>query len=116
MWTIIHLPSAKSAPSVPAFVYYCQKLGEDALPAGLAYIHPTVYGENANNDIRETRTAVAHFFAEIARDYEVREMEFLINGNHGSSFSSQIAMYTMIDHLPMYYRAAVAPLINTLWR
>ena len=107
--------SGESAPTVPDFVRFCADLGIDALPAVLEYVYPTVYGRNATDDINQIREGVAHFFAAIARDHEVREMEYLINGNHGSSLSSQIAMYTMIDHLPMYYRVAVAQLINTLW-
>lgn len=106
----------KSAPNVIDFAYLMSMLGEDALPGILAFIHPDLFGPDARKDISDVRNSVCYFFEHIATDTEVREMDYLINGNHGSCLSAQIAMCTMIDHLPLNYRVAVAELVDALWR
>lgn len=108
--------SGESAPNVIDFTYLMAAIGDDVLPAILEYFHPDLYGASARADIAGVRNAVCYFFENVATETEAREMDYLINGNHGSSLAAQIAMWSMIDHLPMHYRVAVAELIDAFWR
>ena len=108
--------NGESAPNVPDFVYIFDAVGKSALKYVLDYIYPETYSSlGAESDSSELRQAAAHYFSSVASEHTVRAISYLAFGDHGSNFSAQVEMLTMIDHLPMPYRVAVSKLIDTFW-
>ena len=108
--------TGESAPNVPDFVYIFDALGKSALRTVLNYIYPDIYTPlGADADITQLRAAAIHYFDVVASEHAVRELTYLVFGDHGSNFVAQLEMLTMIDHLPMPYRVAISRLVDTFW-
>jgi len=107
----------ETAPTVPEFLWIFRQLKEDALRPVLNIVYPSTYnGLNPGSDIDSLRNAAAHYFSHTASEQTVREWDFLVLGHHGSNIEPQMQEFTMINHLPLEYRVAIASMVLTFWR
>lgn len=105
-----------SAPSVPEFIDIFNRLGEDALKKVLNLIYPSIYKSlSQDSNTKDLRKALVHYFDYLASDLVVRELSFLVFGDHGSNFVPQLQEFTALDHLPMTLRYAIAKQIQIFW-
>lgn len=108
--------SGKSAPSIPEFICIFDTLGDDVLANVLDFLYPETYVDiTKETDADTVKSAMIHYCMHVATDHMIREMLFLIDGEHGSNIHPQLELFTMIDHLPMHYRYAVAEMVSALY-
>ena len=109
--------SGESAPDVAKFLYIFAALGKDAMHTVLHIVYPETYADlSPEDETQRFRETAAHYILNAASDRTVRELNFLIHGQHGSNIEPQMQEFTMLDHLPMAYRYAIAEMIYTFWR
>lgn len=107
---------AISSPPVDIFLKAFDVLSENAMRHSLNMLYPEIYsGQNSTTNIKDLRNSACHFFMNIASDHTIREIFFIMMGKHGSNVFAQIDEFTMLDHLPLVYRFAVAQQIYTFW-
>lgn len=105
------------SPSVIDFISFFDVLGKDALRPVLDFLYPDIYkGLSASSDITDLRNAAIHYLENIASDRFVRECVYIVMGSHGSNIEPQLQEFTMIDHLPLFYRYAIAEQVLIFWR
>jgi len=105
--------AGESAPTVPEFVRFFDRLGEDVLKDVLEYAYPSIYDRSGSEE--SIRKATAHYMMTATED-DVRDLDFLIRGGHGSNIHPQLQEFVMIDHLPLEYRVVVAEMVYSLYR
>lgn len=93
-----------SSPTVPQFLELCQELNLDVFRV----IYDLLYPDIEDGDTEELRKAAAYFVQNQCPDKLLRELHYIINGNHGSNFYPQAQEFTMINHLPLEYRLIIA--------
>lgn len=105
-----------SAPTVPEFLEIFNCLGVDALSKVLELIYPDYSDLSAASSASYLRRALLHYIGLIASDRIVRELDYLIFGDHGSNFVPQLEEFVALDHLPMIYRYSIAKQIMVYWQ
>lgn len=114
--TLEKYESGISAPRVDEFISYFDQVGADALRYVLDFLYPDTYSSlSPSSPPDDLRGAIVHFILNVASEHTVRELDFLIFGDHGSSITAQAEEWTMINHLPLSMRFAVASLVNSLY-
>lgn len=104
--------TGKTSPTIADLVMIFRALGENPFPYVLNAIYPQTYDFHATNN----RAAVVDFFEHVASDRDIEQMTYLIQTPHGSNPSAQLAMFAMIDHLPLRSRVVIAELVDALWQ
>lgn len=96
--------AGSSSPTVPQFIELCQALDMDVFGVIFDFLYPDTETEN----IDELRRDAAFFVQHQCPSKLLRELHYIISGNHGSSFYPQAQEFTMINHLPLEYRLIIA--------
>lgn len=102
--TFYKYESGASSPTVIQFIDLCQDLNLDIFRV----IYDLMYPEIEDGGTEELRRSAAYFVQNQCPDKLLRELHYIINGNHGSNFYPQAQEFTMINHLPMEYRLIIA--------
>ena len=102
--------SGQASPRVDEF-------NADALRYVLDYLYPGIY-DGLGHDSRtgDLRKAAMHYISNVASDHAIKKFDFLVFGEHGSNIEAQTEEFTMLDHLPLTMRLAVASLIDILYQ
>lgn len=109
--------SGQASPRVDEFIAWFDLFHADALRYVLDYLYPDIY-DGLINDSRtdDLRKAAMHYISNVASDHAIKKFDFLVFGEHGSNIEAQTEEFTMLDHLPLTMRLAVASLIDILYQ
>ncbi len=108
--------SGQAAPRVDEFIAWFDLFHADALRYVLDYLYPDIYdGLTQTSPMDNLRQAAMHYISNVASDHAIKKFDFLVFGEHGSNIEAQSEEFTMLDHLPLTMRLAVASLIDTLY-
>ena len=106
-----------SEPTVTEFINIFATLGEDCMKPVLDLLHPDIYKDICpDTTIDGFKEAAVYYINNIASDRFIRQFNYLLYGQHGSSSDSQMQEFTMINHLPLQYKVIIAENIRTMWR
>lgn len=98
--TVQHWESGVSEPSVSAFLAWFRLLGRNPLPYLLQNIYPTADRISAGDPASKLRKALLDMVKELPEE-SVRQLLYLLYGDHGSSPRAVLNMVTAHLQTPM---------------
>lgn len=115
--TYLRYESGESAPTGPEYLYAFSSLRRDGMRIAMDFLYPDVYrGLSDESQTDEMKKAITHYVNQLATIHEVRGLNYLLFGGHGSAWRAQLDEFLMIDHLPMHARPVVAAVVYELYQ
>lgn len=102
----------ESSPPLVSFVQMLDAFGTPALPVIKKYLYPDRFGEDS---VQVLRRHLAEYMMQYASDKEIKRIDYLVEGQHGSPLEAQIQLFCAFDHLPMDARLIAAKVVFQLW-
>lgn len=107
--------SGDSSPTLPELIRIYAELGQTMMPSVLNALYEDIYSDDSRST-EEKRSAIVHFFENVADARMIEDFYFIAFGSHGSNLLPQLAELAVIDHLPMDYRVAIVKDVITFHR
>ncbi len=109
--TVQNWESSVSCPTAEQTIRWFEILNLSALPYLLEYLHPSMENIKAKDDDKKIRDALSNVFKDFP-DTAIRQLLFILYGDHGSSPNAVLNMVTAHLQTPMKDRLVTASIIE----
>jgi len=114
--TYTRYENGESSPPLEDFLEMLHAIDAPALPTVLRHLYPDNYdGGVPKESSTIARNALANYILHDASDRDIRQLLYIYQADHGSSFESQLQLFCAIDHLPMDVKLLFAKFALNAW-
>lgn len=103
----------ESSPTLAVFLDMLDNINAPVLPILMRHLYPESFSPADSTD--SARHYILDYINQIATDRQIRQMAYILGGQHGSPAEAQLQMFCALDHMPMDIRLAVAKLTLNAW-